>query len=48
MNANLTSVVHGSNASVARPLGFTTVIWIGTVVPTNMAEGDLYFDISEA
>ena len=39
-------VNHGADAAVARPVGITLVIWKGTVVPTNMAVGDLFVDLS--
>lgn len=40
-------IIHGSNAAAARPLGFVGVIWIGTVQPDNMAEFDIWEDISQ-
>lgn len=34
--------VHGANASVARPSGFDQVLWVGSVEPTNMINGDIW------
>lgn len=34
-------VIHGAEAGKARPTGHDNYIWIGTVVPENMAENDL-------
>lgn len=42
INANVTVVNHGATASTARP-DFPTVIWIGSVEPTNAIEGDVRF-----
>lgn len=39
-------VNHGAVANTARPEGITLVIWKGTVVPDNMAVGDLFVDLS--
>ena len=41
------SVVHGATADTARPSGFETVEWIGSVEPTNMANNDTWIDTSE-
>lgn len=35
-------VSHGSDASVARPSGYTSVEWIGSVEPTNAVNGDTW------
>lgn len=37
-------VSHGSTASTARPTGIGAVYWIGSVVPTNAANGDQWYD----
>lgn len=37
-------VVHGSNASTARPSGFASVEWIGSVEPTNATNNDTWVD----
>lgn len=48
--ANQSSVVgvvnHGANATVARPTGYGSVIWIGTVAPSNRAVGDIWNNVS--
>lgn len=35
-------VNHGTNSSMARPSGASVVYWIGTVVPTNATNNDLW------
>ena len=35
-------VNHGSTASTARPTGYASVEWYGSVEPTNMANGDTW------
>jgi hypothetical protein len=35
-------IAHGSTAGTARPTGFASVTWVGTVQPTNMAVGDFW------
>jgi hypothetical protein len=35
-------VNHGSTASTARPTGYASIEWYGTVEPTNMANGDTW------
>lgn len=35
-------VVHGSTAGTARPTGATTVLWIGSVEPSNANNNDLW------
>jgi len=37
---------HGSTAGTARPSGFTSVEWIGTVEPSNAVNGDTFIDES--
>lgn len=34
--------VHGATAGTTRPAGYSRVIWIGSVTPTNAIDGDLY------
>lgn len=36
--------VHGSNASFARPLGWKSVTWIGSVQPSNGIDNDVWVD----
>lgn len=45
-DANLTLVSHGATASVARPSGYSYVLWVGTVEPTNATDGDVWIDTS--
>lgn len=40
------TVVHGSNANVARPTAFPIVQWVGSVTPNNAVDGDLFVDTS--
>jgi hypothetical protein len=35
-------VTHGSSASVARPSGFPSVTWVGSVQPENAIDGDVW------
>ena len=35
-------VAHGTNASVERPGGYSSIEWIGSVEPINMANGDTW------
>ncbi len=37
-------VNHGSTAGTARPVGYPSVEWYGSVQPTNMASGDTWWD----
>lgn len=39
-------VEHGADASVARPAGYGSVEWIGSVQPTNAVDGDTWVDTS--
>lgn len=39
-------VNHGSTAGTARPTGYASVEWYGTVQPTNMAVGDTWIDVT--
>lgn len=39
-------VNHGATASTARPVGFASVEWYGTVTPSNIATGDTFIDVS--
>jgi hypothetical protein len=36
------TVAHGSNASMARPSGFPSVTWVGSVQPENAIDGDVW------
>lgn len=35
-------VVHGADPTLPRPLGYSSVTWVGTVRPNNMAQNDIY------
>lgn len=37
-------VVHGATAGTARPSGFGSIQWIGSVEPTNAADNDTWID----
>jgi len=37
-------IAHGATASTARPTGFTSVEWVGSVEPTNAVNGDTWVD----
>ena len=39
-------VEHGSTAETPRPDGFAVIQWVGSVTPTNAADGDLWVDTS--
>jgi hypothetical protein len=39
-------VSHGSTAGTARPSGFASVEWQGSVEPTNAINGDTWVDTS--
>lgn len=39
-------VQHGAVAGTARPSGFGSVEWIGSVEPTNAVDGDTWVDTS--
>lgn len=39
-------VNHGATASTARPSGYGSVEWIGSVEPTNAIDGDTWVDTS--
>jgi hypothetical protein len=39
-------VNHGATAATARPSGYTSVIWLGTVEPDNWIAGDFWEDPS--
>ncbi len=39
-------VNHGSTASTARPTGFASIEWHGSVEPTNAIDGDTWVDTS--
>ena len=41
-------VVHGDNASMARPSGAAFVEWIGSVEPTNAENADTWLNTAEA
>lgn len=40
---NLEVVQHNADASAARPSGAATVIWVGSVTPTNAVAGDILY-----
>jgi hypothetical protein len=40
-------IVHGDNASVARPSGYASIEWIGDVEPLNAINNDTWIDTSE-
>jgi hypothetical protein len=44
VNTGVVTVNHGSTASTARPTGAVIVYWIGSVSPTNAANGDFWYD----
>lgn len=37
-------VAHGATAGTARPSGFASIEWIGSVEPTNAVDGDTWID----
>jgi hypothetical protein len=39
--------VHGSTADYARPTGFASIEWLGSVEPTNAETGDTWVDTSD-
>lgn len=42
--SSMGTVVHGTNASAARPNNFTSVTWIGTVQPINAIANDIWYN----
>ena len=40
-------VNHGATAGTARPTGYASIEWTGSVEPTNMENGDTWIDTSE-
>jgi len=40
----VTFVNHGATAGTARPTGFDTVMWLGSVEPTNAVNDDFWVD----
>lgn len=40
------TVIHGSTAGTSRPSGFASVMWIGSVEPTNAENDDIWVDTS--
>jgi hypothetical protein len=40
------SINHGATAGTARPTGYYSITWIGTVEPTNATNNDIWIDIS--
>lgn len=40
------TVIHGATADTARPTGYTSVFWIGSVEPTNAIDNDVWFETS--
>jgi hypothetical protein len=39
-------ISHGTTAGAARPSGYASVEWLGSVQPTNMANNDTWIDTS--
>lgn len=39
-------VVHGTNANVARPSGYSVITWVGSVEPTKSIDNDIWNDTS--
>lgn len=39
-------VNHGATAGTARPSGFASIEWVGTVEPTNALDDDTWIDVS--
>ena len=39
-------VNHGAVAGTARPTGFASIEWYGSVEPTNAITGDTWIDVS--
>ena len=39
-------VVHGSNAAYARPAHSGPVVWIGTVEPAGLLDGDVHIAVT--
>lgn len=39
-------VNHGATAGTARPAGFASIEWFGSVEPTNAVDGDTWIDSS--
>jgi hypothetical protein len=37
-------VNHGATAGTTRPIGFTSVEWVGSVEPTNAINGDSWIN----
>lgn len=35
-------VNHGTNANIARPIGYASILWVGTVQPNNWISGDIW------
>jgi hypothetical protein len=35
-------VKHDNNSSTARPSGYTSVMWVGSVEPNNAIDGDIW------
>ena len=40
------SINHGADADTARPTGYNSITWIGTVEPTNATNDDIWIDVS--
>ena len=40
------TIIHGATAGTARPSGFLSVTWIGSVEPTNATNDDIWIDNS--
>jgi hypothetical protein len=39
-------VSHGGNGTAARPQGYTAIIWVGSVEPTNAIDGDIWNQVN--
>lgn len=42
MSKTVGYVAHGATASAARPAGYVTVQWVGSVEPANAVNGDTW------
>jgi len=42
----LPTVIHGADATVARPVTARPVLWFGSVAPNNLADGDVYVPVA--
>lgn len=37
---------HGADNTVVRPTGYSAIIWVGSVEPSNAIAGDIYIEVS--